>query len=248
MFVVYRKDTKMRAFNYFKFILFSVLLISLSSCEECIEGTGNIITEEFELSEFDNLSISVPANVIIKEGEKPTLRITTYESYMIAINKTVSGKRLDLEGNFCFAENEEIKIQITIPNDLEVIVVNGSANVHSDKSCKSDELDVKVNGSGNISLNIFTNRVFSNINGTGSIIMSGTCQKLSLGIAGSGIFRGKSLNTYEAKISIAGSGQASVIAFNDLDATVNGSGIINYSGNPDIDINISGSGKVNKID
>ena len=219
-----------------------------SSCDECIEGHGDIVSENFVLDEFENLYVSVPANVVIINGEQPSMKITTYESYMVAINKAVSGNRLNIDGNFCFAENEDIKIQLTIPNELGVIVVNGTANIHSKKPCKADELDIKINGSGNISLKLFTNRIFSNINGSGNLFLSGTCQKLSLGIAGSGNFNGDDLSAYKAKVTIAGSGNASLIAFNELNASVTGSGIINYSGNPDISINITGSGKVNKLD
>lgn len=220
----------------------------LSSCNECIDGYGEIVTENFRVDDYKRLTIGIPANVVIQNGDSASIKITTYESYMIALNKKVHGDRLDLDGNFCFAENDDIKILLTIPNELETIVVNGTANVSSNKPCKSEEINIIINGSGNIALNIFTNRVFSNINGTGNLNLSGTCQNLSVGIAGSGNFKGINLNTYKAKINIAGSGHATVVALNELDAIVNGSGVINYSGEPDISISISGSGKVNKID
>lgn len=223
-------------------------MLFLSSCDECIDGYGEIVTEDFRLDEYKRLTIGIPANVVIQNGDSASIKITTYESYMTALNKQVHGNRLDLNGNFCFAENDDIEVILTLPNDIETIVVNGTANVRSTKPFRSEELDIIINGSGNISLNIFTNRIFSNINGDGNMKLSGTCQNLSVGIAGSGNFKGINLNTYKAKVNIAGSGHATVVALNELDAIVNGSGVINYSGEPDISINISGSGKVNKID
>jgi len=55
------------------------------------------------------------------------------------------------------------------------------------------------------------------------------------------------LNSYEALIEINGSGNASVVALNNLKAKINGSGEIKYSGEPKLSVDISGSGKLTKI-
>jgi len=72
-------------------------------------------------------------------------------------------------------------------------------------------------------------------------------KKLSVYIAGSGEFKGLGLNSYKAKVDIAGSGNASIVALNKLEAKVAGSGVVSYSGEPELKVDIIGSGKINKI-
>ncbi len=112
---------------------------------------------------------------------------------------------------------------------------------------RTDKLDMEIDGSGNITLNVFANIIGAEISGSGVIIVNGTCKELDVDINGSGNFKGLGLNTYEARVKLNGSGNASIVALNKLKATVAGSGEIRYSGEPELSVNITGSGKITKI-
>ena len=63
--------------------------------------------------------------------------------------------------------------------------------------------------------------------------MSGTTSQLDLKISGSGNFHGFDLNANQTKVMVAGSGDAQVVAQQDIYASVVGSGSVVYKGNPD---------------
>ena len=212
----------------------------------CVEPQGEIITENIKLDNFTKISVSIPANIKIITGDSARISISSYESYIAAINTTVRRNRLKLEGDICNATNDEVNIIVTLP-ELSEISISGSANAFSGTPVRTDNLSLEVSGSGDISLNVFANTIRNNISGSGDININGTCQKLTVDIAGSGEFKGLGLNSYKAKVSIAGSGKASIVALNKLDADVAGSGVISYSGEPELRIDITGSGKINKI-
>lgn len=227
--------------------IISVLLFSLNSCDfHCVDPEGPIITDYRVMETFTGVDIKIPADVKLVVGSKPGISITAPESYIDAISTTIRRGNLHIDGDVCKADNYDIRIEISIPS-LEELYVAGSANVYSDTPIKSDKLDLEIDGSGAISMSVFTNDINAKINGSGDIVLNGTCQNIQLGINGSGSFKGLGLNSFKSRIKINGSGNASVVAHNKLHATVNGSGDINYSGDPEINISISGSGKVNKI-
>jgi len=224
----------------------TLVLFSIVSCINCVEPQGEITTENIKLDNFSKISVSIPANIKIVTGDSAKISISSYESYISAIKTTVRRNRLKLEGDICNATNDEVNIIITLP-ELSEVSISGSADVFSETPIKTDDLSLEISGSGNISLNVFANTIKNGISGSGNININGTCQKLTVDIAGSGEFKGLGLNSYKAKVSIAGSGKASIVALNKLDASVAGSGVISYSGEPELRINITGSGKINKI-
>ena len=243
---------KHKNINVMKFVPTSIsiivigILFSLSSCVNCIEPEGEIKTLDIKLENFTRIDVEIPANIKLITGDSAKITISAPESIVSQILAIVKRDRLNLEGNICNVKNNQINIQITTPS-LSALKIKGSASVYADTPIRTDELVMKINGSGNISLNVFANSIVSDISGTGGININGTCKELVVDINGSGNFKGLGLNTYKAKVDIEGSGTASVVALNSLNAKVDGSGEIKYSGEPNLNINISGSGKITKI-
>lgn len=229
-------------------LLFPIILILITtSCNfNCVDPSGSIITDKRDLEEFDGIKIDIPANVKIEIGTESSISIKTNEAYANAISTDIKRGKLSILGDVCKADNSDIQIIIRTTN-LDRLRISGSADVYSETPVNTDDLDLQINGSGSISLNVFAKYITSEVNGSGLIDLKGTSQNMNLKINGSGDFKGLGLNTYVSKIKINGSGQASVVAHDKLTANVNGSGEIKYSGNPEISINIKGSGKVNKI-
>lgn len=221
-------------------------LFSLVSCINCVEPTGEVRSESQKLENFSKIEVGIPANIKIITGDSAKITISTCESYLMAITTKVRRGKLRLEGDICNASKGDVKIEITLP-ELSGINISGSADVFSDTPVRTNRLFLGISGSGKISLNVFANTIENLISGSGDIIINGTCQKLDVDINGSGDFKGLGLNSYRAKVSIKGSGNASIVALNKLNAKVSGSGEISYSGEPELSVDISGSGKINKI-
>jgi len=237
----------MKQFKFRIILLFTSIAFLVSSCDfHCVDPEGPIITDTKVLGDFSCIEIGVPADVKLVIGGEPGVKITAPESYINAIETTIRRGNLKITGEVCKAENSDIKIVI-IANEINDIVISGTADIYSDTPLRTDDLVLGIRGSGNISLSIFTKEVEAIINGSGNIILNGTCEEMNIAINGSGDFKGLGLNSFKARVKINGSGNASVVAHSKLHASVQGSGDINYSGDPEINMSISGSGKINKI-
>jgi hypothetical protein len=228
------------------FLIFVSTIISLSSCVNCVEPEGEMKTRSIKLDNFTKIDIEIPSNIKLITGDSASIVITAPESILAQILPIVKRNRLNLEGNICNVTNDQINIEVTVPN-ISSVKIKGSAKLYSEMPVRSDELDMIIDGSGSISLNVFANEISAKMNGSGVIIINGTCKELDIDIVGSGNFKGLGLNTYKADVKSEGSGNASIVALNKLKAVVKGSGEIRYSGEPELSINIAGSGKVTKI-
>jgi len=226
--------------------IFISAIFTLSSCVNCIEPKGEMKNRSLKLNNFTKIDIEIPANIKLITGDSASIKISAPESILAQILPIVKRNRLNLEGNICNVTNDQINIEITVPI-LTKLRIKGSAIVFSEMPIRTDKLDMEIDGSGNITLNIFANIIGAEILGSGVIIVNGTCKELDVDINGSGNFKGLGLNTYEATVKSSGSGNASIVALNKLKATVAGSGEIRYSGEPELSVNITGSGKITKI-
>lgn len=238
----------MNVMNFSKMASVLMLLISsvlFTSCFDCVEGTGPKQSEERELGSFSKLEVNLPADVFIHFGDNHELKITAQANLLKEIRSSVHGKTLELETASCINTSESVRIDLTVVS-LSQIVLNGSGSVQTREVMNAEDMQISLNGSGNISADVFTNSLEASVNGSGNMILNGTAKETDLSLNGSGNFMGLGLNTFEAKIDISGSGDADIHALNKLVVEIRGSGSVVYIGSPDIKTNISGSGNVTK--
>jgi hypothetical protein len=86
------------------------------------------------------------------------------------------------------------------------------------------------------------------ITGTGSLVASGTLEKLDLSISGTGAFEGKYLETRATLIKHAGLGKALVNAKKELNVSITGTGLVEYIGSPALRKSILGAGRVVQVE
>ena len=76
------------------------------------------------------------------------------------------------------------------------------------------------------------------------VTLGGKADSVSTSIAGSGDVRAGKLEARQAKVSIAGSGDATLWAKEGLDVKIVGSGDVRYYGDPAVSKTVMGSGGV----
>lgn len=153
-----------------------ITIFVLSSCVNCVEPEGEIKTRNLKLDNFTKIDIEIPSVVTIITGDSAKITISAPESILAQILPIVRRNRLNLEGNICNIDNDQINIEITVPI-VSSIKIKGSAKVFSEIPIKTDKLTLTIKGSGGFSLNVFANSIITNISGSGDIIINGTTKK-----------------------------------------------------------------------
>ncbi len=93
-----------------------------------------------------------------------------------------------------------------------------------------------------------TDRLTTEVNGSGKFSIRGEARKQTIKISGSGNYEARNLISDVALVKISGSGKTELNVREELDVRISGSGNVLYRGNPKISQQISGSGKIRSLD
>jgi len=231
-------------------ILFTLLLVAFSSCEKVI-GTGPVVTETRDLSNFTGVSSSFDGKVDIQIGTGFSVELVAQQNILDILRTEVNNGVLSIfyKNNVNVRSRDDVRVRITMPL-VDYLKISGSGNMDLVGNQSSNTLDLQISGSGNISLqqaNV-NSSLDAWISGSGNInIYGGQAAHTELHISGSGDMDLLGLTTQTADTRISGSGSMRVKVVQNLKAQISGSGSVRYSGSPLISTQISGSGKVQPI-
>jgi hypothetical protein len=213
-------------------------------------GSGHVLAETRKVSGFDSVSVSYPAQVLIRQGSTESLKIEAEDNLLPNLKTQVKNGTLEIfyrrENGKHVNPTKTVKITIVAQdlNDVEFT----SAGELIIENFETNSLDVSLSGAGNVNLNeVAVEELTMSLSGAGSAAASGTTDSLDVSISGFGDFRGKELHGKNARVDISGAGSATVWVDDDLTAQVSGAGSVGYYGSPSVNRQISGVGGVNHL-
>lgn len=215
-------------------VLIAITFLALSSAacnqEHRLRGEGDTITETRSISSFDKVDADGDVQVDVYPSTSNSIEVTGYANLVPVYETRVLGRtlRLKFEDRYWNIKHNNIRVKL-YTSHVEQISMNGSGKITVHPGIPSDNLEMTINGSGNINIE---NNVFDvlrvRINGSGDVDAR----------------EGKADNVHA---EISGSGKIEVTANERLDAKINGSGNIHYWGNPaTVNTDINGSGKITR--
>lgn len=172
------------------------------------EATVEVLSEIFEVTEFKVESGILHIN-IKKQPKDP--------------NSSVWDK-ID---NLKIAPTMNVYISMT---DVNTLKVNGGGKLISENSISSNDLDLAVNGTGSIELDIKGRQVTTQITGDGNITLNGYASTNDITIGGAGTLKGFECELTYANVILSGPGECEVNVSEDLKATLYGDGVVKHKG------------------
>ena len=227
-------------------ILFNLLAISFSSCDDCISGNGHLIVRSLKANDIRSIRLSGDANVVLVSNSSDSILLEGESNVLDIYELDQSAGSLKIKSGRCLLNHKTVTITIPV-KDLESIVLSGSGNISSNTLIHGSDVKMDVNGSGNIDLQLEATNLVSEVNGSGDIKLSGSSKNHRIQVNGSGNVEATEFASGQVKVKINGSGDCNVLATNALDASIRGSGNVYYKGSPDVSSDVKGSGSVEKI-
>jgi len=235
--------------------LFSTLLVFICSPTQAqwfkkIKGDGNVITEKRSVADYEEISVNGNMDVILVSGEEGNITLKAEKNIIENIELITKNDRLSIKskGHVELRPSKGNDIVITIPvKHVSKLLLNGSGEIEGTFPLKAKNLNLQVNGSGDLEVDLKTTNLKASINGSGDIKVSGKADYFEAVINGSGDIDGDKLmaNTCEGKV--VGSGDIKFHAEEKLDAKIVGSGDIQINKTvKNIKTKVVGSGGVNK--
>jgi hypothetical protein len=213
-------------------------------------GSGNVVTETRDVSDFRAIEVSYPAQVLITQGDKESVKLEAEDNLLPGLKTQVKNGVLEI---FYKTENgkhvnprKPVKITIMVKDLAEVEF--SSAGELTVEGLKTSSLDLSLSGAGNLKLDkVLIQDLKVNLSGAGSMTASGSANNLELHISGFGDFKGAELHDKDARVDISGAGSATLWVDDQLTAEVSGAGSVNFYGSASVNQHINGVGSVKHL-
>jgi hypothetical protein len=245
-------------------------IVALASCTvivDCIEGNGNITTEEREATSFNAIANETSFHVVYIQGAEYSITVEAESNIMPYIETDIRGGALEIStvrGTHCLRYGTQPVITVTAPIISELvnagsgdivagnlegeevkIVASGSGDIFTG-TVGGEDVSVVVSGSGNIMTDdIATSAFRATLSGSGDLTISGgeTVTGRYV-VSGSGSVFSVNLFMESAVVTMSGSGSVYATVDEQLDAVISGSGNIYLRGDPAVNLTRTGSGRV----
>jgi hypothetical protein len=204
-------------------------VLALAACGfvDTIAGSGHVVTETRTVSGFTKVSLAGTGRLVVDQSGDETLTIETDDNLLPYLtSEVVSGElRLGTKLGAHVNPTRDIVYHVTAKT-IEGLSIAGSGSMDA--------------------THLSGNQLTASASGSGDIKLAGQVHTLRIDIAGSGPYAGADLQTADATIHIAGSGDAVIAASEKLDVNIAGAGSVEYIGNPTVTQSIAGAGSVHK--
>ena len=203
------------------------------------EGNGNIVTRDYNVAAFDEISMILPATVNYTVADDYSCRVTLDENLFEYLDIHTKGDALNLgyvaeKGQHTNLKPTKFVIDISAPT-IEDINTVGSGDFYFVTPFEARKLDISTAGSGSVYFNETTtiHRLEVSIAGSGEVVCKDFYADLvDLSVAGSGDMIIESGTVKKADVSVAGSGSVETrCKLESMDYSIAGSGSIKYLGN-----------------
>lgn len=231
--------------------LIGILAVAAVSCKWTIgvvRGSGDIESEEREVSGFNEIQFTGIGNLIIEQGDEEALVVEADDNIIGLIETEVRGDELHIgfKRGVNIVPTSKVKFYLTV-KELDRIDLSGVGDIDCDEF-ETDDLEFHISGSGDIDFEIIAENIETSVSGLGDIDLSGAVDFQRIQISGSGKYEAKKLESKDCEVEISGLGSATVNVSDDLDIEINGAGNVYYKGDPHVSQHISGLGRIKSLD
>lgn len=233
----------LRAVSFFPFNFGNIQFGDITG--ELVTGSGNVISEERQVSSFTRVQMGIPGELEIIPGDSESLTISGDDNLLPLIVTEVSGEVLSIDYKPGFNLRSKEKIQIK----LIVRELNALENLSSGKvivnplTVSNFRLDVSSSGDVDVE-EIHAEKISVELSSSGDVKMRGSADELELTISSSGNFDGEDLEVRRALVRLSSSGDAVVWVTGELDARLSSSGDLYYYGEAVVRQSTTSSGDV----
>jgi hypothetical protein len=186
-----------------KILYLLIMIVLFASCKkenrcDCIKRTGTIIKEERSLGGFDKIAVENNLNVFIIQDSVYKVTVEAGENIAPLIETVVQDGTLILRNknrcNWSRSYNKPLNVYVTLP-ELRFVTSDGTGDIKSLNTLKTDIIDLQIKNSGNIELTVDNHIVLSHMHGSGDVTLHGNTEEHDISIGGTAYIYAADLQT-----------------------------------------------------
>lgn len=193
-----------------------------------MQGSGNVVTEEREVSGFEGLRVNGAAELQIEQTGTESLTIEAEDNLLpLLVSEVEDGVlTLGIRPNSSISATRPIIFRLTV-RSLNEVDASGAGSIDA-KAIDVPELRYSSSG-------------------TVEATFAGSADRQVIDLSGTGRFDGRNLSGTEASVDVSGTAEAVVNVSGRLRASASGTGAVRYAGSPEVDAEESGVGRVEPL-
>lgn len=210
-----------------------------------IETSGIAGARDFQVGQFETVSLAGSHNVIVTVGGAPSVRAEGDTAVLEHLDIRVEGGelRIGTQRGFRFRNPGRVTVHVTTPT-LRGAEIAGSGDMQV-SALQTQRFQGEIAGSGNLTLQQLRAEVAEfDIAGSGNVRAAGQVREAKIEVMGSGNADLTALQAQDADVSIAGSGDARMHATGAARVSIMGSGNVTVAGGARCNVSKMGSGDV----
>ena len=243
------------------------LLAVFTGCRDIdhtIVGSGNLITQEMDATDFTKLEISHVFQAKVTRADSFFISITVDDNLpeYVVVRKSGNTLRIYLEGGYTYIGTTKI-VEITMPK-VDKLSLSGASQGEVSGFRSSDSLELEASGVSSLNIDDLKagDTVFEisggshvsggieiadgefNISGASSIDLEGYAADISIEASGASRANLANFPVSNATVNISEASVVTVNASGSVDGDISGASRLTYLGNPALTIEMSGDSTV----
>lgn len=176
-----------------------------------VSGSGNVVTENREISNFKAVDVGGIFQVEITAQKDFGIEVQADDNLLPLIKTEVEGGVLKIESEEKFKSKNPVIIKVSAPN-IEELEVSGASKVNLN-DLNNEELTVDSSGASKITV-------------------SGSTANLTVDVSGASKIDAENLRSQNASVDASGASSVNLAISGDLKVDASGASSIRYSGSP----------------
>jgi hypothetical protein len=212
-----------------------------------ITGSGDVVTLEEDITEFDEVDVSHAFEVDITQGEDflVVVRVDDNLREYLRVVKRGSTLVIGLEpGRPLNVRRATLEAEVTMP-ELTGIELSGASHVTITGFESPKPLEVDASGASELRGDIEAGDARFHVSGASRVTLRGSADDLTIDGSGASRVDLSDFDVLDADIELSGASRATVRASGRLDVRASGASHVSYAGSPTLgDIDTSGASTV----
>lgn len=213
---------------------------------QSISSSGNVVTQEVELTGFDRLDISTSFNAVVNRGDdyKVLIRIDENLVERLLVEKTGSTLKIGLKPGTSVEGNVVHEAEISMPV-LTGIELSGASDAEISGFTSNNSLTIDLSGASSLQGDIQAGDTTMDASGSSDARLSGAAGSLQLDASGSSDVDLSEFFVVDANLNVSGASSVTVNLSGRLDVDASGASDVTYLGAPTLgNVETSGSSSV----
>ena len=225
------------------------LVEEISSRVTSITGSGNVVTQEENITGFDKVDVSNAFKVDIRQGDTFDVVIRVDDNLLEYLDVAKRGKTLQIglkPSRIYNIRKVTMEADVTMP-ELTGLELSGASHGTITGFESARDLDVDVSGASMLRGDIEAGDARFDVSGASQVNLSGSAGDVTIGASGASQVDLSAFSVDDADVEASGASKVTVNAGGTLDADASGASHVYYLGSPTLGrVETSGASSVNR--